>query len=111
MASAAPGGGFLQGALGAAAGVAGGMLLADSIRGLMGGHASPFGIGSGFGPSASGGERVVNNYYGDAAGVDRAPLADMDRTQDELQDASDYSNASDESDDAGVDSGDDTTDV
>lgn len=62
------GGGFLKGALGAAAGVAGGMLLADSIRGLFHGQGSnSLGIGSGLGQQAGagGGDTVVNNYYGD----------------------------------------------
>jgi hypothetical protein len=61
------GGGFLKGALGAAAGVAGGVLLADSIRGLFHGAGNPLGIGSGFGGGAGefgGGDTVVNNYYG-----------------------------------------------
>lgn len=66
------GGGFLKGALGAAAGVAGGVLLADSIRGLFHGGAggmaglagANLGIGSGFEPVVH--ETVVNNYYGDA---------------------------------------------
>jgi hypothetical protein len=70
------GGGFLKGALGAAAGVAGGVLLADSIRGLFHGAGNPFGIGSGFGGGGGaglggfgGGDTVVNNYYegGDSA--------------------------------------------
>ena len=44
------GGGFLKGALGAAAGVAGGMLLANSISGLFNQHGNQsLGIGSGFG--------------------------------------------------------------
>jgi hypothetical protein len=65
----AAGGGFLKGALGAAAGVAGGVLLADSIRGLFHGGAGGLGggnlgIGSGFEPAMH--ETVVNNYYGDA---------------------------------------------
>jgi hypothetical protein len=64
----AGGGGFLKGALGAAAGVAGGVLLADSIRGLFHGAGNPFGIGSGFGGQGlggfgGGGDTVVNNYY------------------------------------------------
>ena len=63
---AAPGGGFLKGALGAAAGVAGGVLLADSIRGLFSGG-NPYGMASGFGGGMGGGmgggETVVNNYY------------------------------------------------
>jgi hypothetical protein len=57
----------LKGALGAAAGVAGGVLLADSIRGLFHGAGNPFGIGSGFGGQGlggfGGGDTVVNNYY------------------------------------------------
>jgi hypothetical protein len=75
------GGSFLHGALGAAAGVAGGVLLADSIRGLFSGHANPFGIGSGFGggspggfgSAGGGGETIVNNYYQSADDGGRAP--------------------------------------
>jgi len=48
------GGGFLKGALGAAAGVAGGVLLANSISGLFSHHGNnSLGIGSGFGNSES----------------------------------------------------------
>jgi uncharacterized protein len=64
--SAAPqAGGFLKGALGAAAGVAGGVLLADSIRGLFGQHNNSLGINSGLDKLGQnpGGETVVNNYY------------------------------------------------
>ena len=45
------GGSFLKGALGTAAGVAGGMLLANSLSGLFSGHHNSLGIagGSGFG--------------------------------------------------------------
>ncbi|MGD9541248.1 DUF2076 domain-containing protein [Methylocystis sp.] len=66
------GGGFLRGALGTAAGVAGGVLLADGIRSLFshgagyGGMAN-LGIGSGFTPT--GGDTIVNNYYGDQSGA------------------------------------------
>lgn len=56
------GGGFLQGALGTAAGVAGGVLLANSISSLFGAHYNPFGIGTGFG-GFGGGETIVNNHY------------------------------------------------
>ncbi|MBV9394532.1 MAG: DUF2076 domain-containing protein [Methylobacteriaceae bacterium] len=71
------GGGFLKGALGAAAGVAGGVLLADSIRGLFHGAGNPFGIGSGFGGGGGlgglgGGDTVINNYYGEDAGAQQA---------------------------------------
>jgi uncharacterized protein len=71
----AGGGGFLKGAFGAAAGVAGGVLLADSIRGLFHGAGNPFGIGSGFGGGGGlggGGDTVINNYYGDDAGAQQA---------------------------------------
>lgn len=66
------GGGFLKGALGTAAGVAGGVLLADSIRGLFhggGGAGNQLGIGSGFEHAGGGGETVINNYYGDQGGA------------------------------------------
>ncbi|MBY6241239.1 DUF2076 domain-containing protein [Methylosinus sp. Sm6] len=70
--AAAGGGGFLKGALGTAAGVAGGVLLADSIRGLFhgGGAGGGLGIGQGFDHAGlgGGGETVINNYYGDQAG-------------------------------------------
>ena len=64
------GGGFLRGALGTAAGVAGGVLLADSIRNLfshggMGGMAN-LGIGSGYVPASE--TTIINNYYGDEPG-------------------------------------------
>ncbi|WP_457796439.1 DUF2076 domain-containing protein [Methylocystis sp. S23] len=64
-------GGFLKGALGTAAGVAGGVLLADGIRSLFshgagyGGMAN-LGIGSGFTPTSE--TTVVNNYYGEEPG-------------------------------------------
>jgi hypothetical protein len=93
------GGGFLKGALGAAAGVAGGVLLADSIRNLMGGHNNTLGIGNGFGdlgnalPNSGlgGGETIVNNYYNDdAASVrEQNALQDANQDQDDDQDAAD----------------------
>jgi len=84
-----PGGGFLTGALGTAAGVAGGVLLADSIRGLFAGHNNPLGIGSGFGGMGPGlgGETVINNYY-DSGGQS---LSQQDAAQDAQQDAADDS--------------------
>ena len=66
MAQAAPGGGFFRSALQTAAGVAGGMMVANSLSGLFGGH------------SAHAAQSGVDN-----SGV----LSDADRTQDELQDA------------------------
>ena len=97
---ASGGGGFLQGALGAAAGVAGGVLLADSIKGLFGGHNNGLGIASGVpgmggdgfgGGGLGGGETVVNNYYGSDTGADGGGTAadyqqDADQDQDDAQD-------------------------
>ncbi|HXY58754.1 MAG TPA: DUF2076 domain-containing protein [Methylocystis sp.] len=106
QAGAAPGGGFLKGALGAAAGVAGGVLLADGIRSLFhgGGMGGAFGIDPGFGHAGlGGGETIVNNYYGDAPGSD----AGYDAAYDDgpgPQDA-DYQDDSGDYDDGGFDSG------
>jgi len=62
------GGSFLQGALGTAAGVAGGMLLANSLSGIFGSHMSSLGWGSplaGSNPlgNAPTEETVINNYF------------------------------------------------
>lgn len=102
------GGGFLKGALGAAAGVAGGVLLADSIRGLFGGHNNPLGIGTGFGGGLGGGlggETIVNNYYGsdDPDLRQQDAQQDADQDQDDIQDASDYSSDFGSGDDNGTD--------
>ncbi len=77
----------------------GGVLLADSIRGLMGGHGG-LGIGSGMGGIGSGlggGETVTNNYYNDGGAALRAQDAqqDADQDQDDIQDAGDYSSDND----------------
>lgn len=90
------GGGFLQGALGTAAGVAGGMLLANSLSGIFGSHMSSLGLGLPFGGGNAAGnapveETVINNYYGDNA----SPQSNDD---DDIQQADD---------DADFDSGDD----
>lgn len=93
------GGGFLKGALGTAAGVAGGVLLADSIRGLFhggGGAGNNLGIGSGFEHAGGGGETIINNYYGDQG--DQYPNAGYDDGPG--QDGPDIQNA-DYSDDSG----------
>jgi len=101
------GGSFLRGALGTAAGVAGGMLLANSLSGIFGNHMSSLGWGSPFGganpfgnASAPTEETVINNYYGN----DDNRQAD---NNDNIQQA-DYT---DNDDDYADDSGDDTTDV
>jgi uncharacterized protein len=92
------GGGFLQNALTTAAGVAGGMVVADSLRGLFGGHSGGLGLGGGYGVGGlGGGETVVNNYYenSDPAGQQaQDTLQDMDQDQDDAQDAADNSGGS-----------------
>jgi uncharacterized protein len=73
------GGGFLRSALQTATGVAAGALAFEGIESLMHGfgHASGYGTEfAGQGPGFVGGggrpEEVVNNYYGDSAGHERA---------------------------------------
>ena len=94
---------FLGGALKTAAGVAGGVMLAEGISSLFsGGHGMMSGIGGsglagGYGP---GNETIVNNYYGD----NRESASDQssDSGQDLSQDAS-YDDSSDYSSDFGGD--------
>ena len=83
------GGGFLQSALTTATGVAGGMVLANALGGLFGGHSAALfggGVNSGFG-----GRETVNNFYEtapDAAGQHAQDvLQDQDQDQDDAQDA------------------------
>ena len=80
----AQGGSFLKGALGAAAGVAGGVLLANSLSGLFHGSNNSLGIGNGFGGANPGGGSVTNNYYGnsDQSSADYAQDAQQDREDD-----------------------------
>jgi uncharacterized protein len=101
------GGGFLQNALTTAAGVAGGVVVADSIRGLFGGH-NGFGLGGGgLGVGGlGGGETVVNNYYenADPAGQHAQDvLQDADQDQDDAQDAADNSGGFDNDDNSSFD--------
>jgi hypothetical protein len=89
---------FLGSALTTAAGVAGGVILANSLGGLFGGH-SGFGGGFGAGGFGGGGETVVNNYYEDDTASQHAEdvQQDQDQDQDFAQDASDdYSGGSDD---------------
>lgn len=95
------GGGFLKGALGAAAGVAGGVLLADSIRGLFHGSNNPLGIGSGHGSGsgsqqAGGGDTVINNYYGD----DRQQASGDDYSDDNYVSDADFTGDPSDDDDS-----------
>jgi hypothetical protein len=72
-------GGFLQGALQTATGVAGGVLLGNAIGGLFGGHGGGlFGGGVAGGGFGGGGETIVNNYYGDGGGDDVAQQGGQD---------------------------------
>ncbi|MBX4859428.1 DUF2076 family protein [Rhizobium leguminosarum bv. viciae] len=102
------GGSFLRGALGTAAGVAGGMLLANSLSGIFGNHMSSLGWGSPSGANPFGNasapteETVINNYYGNDDTRQASDNVD-DKDNDNIQQA-DY----DDNDDS---SGDDTTDV
>lgn len=116
------GGSFLRGALGTAAGVAGGMLLANSLSGIFSNHASSLGWGSPFaganpfgaqGAGAPVEETIINNnYYGDDAvreastGSDTTP--NMDNQDDGIQQA-DYDDQQDFG--SGDFSGDDTANV
>ncbi|MGO4350473.1 DUF2076 domain-containing protein [Rhizobium sp. RAF36] len=110
------GGSFLRGALGTAAGVAGGMLLANSLSGVFGNHMSSLGWGSPFGSSPFGNtpapteETVINNYYG---GDDSKQAADNSAGNDDnsnIQQADYDPSDDDDSFDDSQDSG-DTSDV
>ncbi len=86
-------GGFLSGALRTAAGVAGGVMLAEGISGLFhGGHGNGMMsdiAGNSFGSAAHASENITNNYYGDSANQHAADvLQDQDQDQDDAQDAS-----------------------
>ena len=72
---AAPGGGFLKGALGTAAGIAGGVLLANSLSGLFSGHGNnPLGIGSGLDKAgADKGTGDLSNAMNDKSAFDPPP--------------------------------------
>lgn len=101
------GGSFLQGALGTAAGVAGGMLLANSLSGIFGNHMSSLGWGSPFGnASAPTEETVINNYYNNDDTRQASDNAADDNNNANLQQA-DY----DSDDDMDDSSGDDSMDV
>eukprot|EP01037_Dinobryon_pediforme_P006957 gene6957-7033_t len=83
---------FLGGALKTAAGVAGGVMLAEGISSLFrGGHGMMSGIaGPSFGQDyGMGNETIVNNYYGDSR--ETAPDQGQDASYDTSSDDSDYS--------------------
>ena len=102
------GGSFLRGALGTAAGVAGGMLLANSLSGIFGNHMSSLGWGSPFGANPFGNasapteETVINNYFGNDDTRQASDNAADDSNDDNLQQA-DYDDGDDYSDDSSGD--------
>jgi hypothetical protein len=94
MQAAGGGGGFLSSALTTAGGVAGGMLLADGIRGLFGGsHGSDL-----WG-------RTAEAQPSTPANSDSNSVADQDRAQDAKQDADDDQDAAQDADDDDQDDG------
>ncbi len=109
---------FLTGALGTAAGVAGGMLLANSLSGIFGHHMAGLGLGApmseGFG-NAPIEETVINNYYGDPnndppqidTGSDNNSMTDQDNG---LQQADFNQNDDSWNDDSADFGGDDNSD-
>lgn len=112
---------FLTGALGTAAGVAGGMLLANSLSGLFSNHMAGAGLGnplagaSAFGASEQPAieETVVNNYYGDDAireASDNSNNGNDGNDNDAWQQA-DYSNDDADQDSGSFDNNDDSFDV
>lgn len=112
QAAPSAGSSFLHGALGTAAGVAGGMLLANSLSGIFGNHMNSLGWGSPFAGSNPFGnapveETVINNYYGDDAGQNAADQSTQSDDSGWQQADDDFSN--DQSDFSGFD--DSTTDV
>ncbi len=82
------GGGFLASAMTTAAGVAGGMLAANTLESLLGGRGGLFG---GHSVGGFGGGETINNYYEsapDPAGQHAEDvLQDQDQDQDDAQDA------------------------
>jgi len=107
---------FLTGALGTAAGVAGGMLLANSLSGLFSSHMAGAGLGnplagaSAFGASEQPAveETVVNNYYGDDAIRETSDNSGNDNNDNDAWQRADYSNDDNGSD---FDNNDDSFDV
>ncbi len=88
----AQGGGFLQGALSTAAGVAGGALMFEGIKNMMGGNSLFGGPGAGTGsaPQTGASETVINNYYSDDKNTGtQNDYAEMDRLDDAYDDSQD----------------------
>ncbi|CAO3378386.1 DUF2076 domain-containing protein [Azospirillum argentinense] len=97
------GGGFLSGAAQTAAGVAGGMLAASAISSMLSHSPGPFGeAAAAAGQTASHGETIINNYYGDS--VDQAGGQGFPPEDNNLQNV-DYQTDDSSFDDGGGDAG------
>lgn len=100
------GGGFLKGALGTAAGVAGGVMLANSLQGLFSGHNNTHGIAGGLGGqgnASSGADSASLAKHDDSAitgGVFDRSQADQDAADDREADAADWADNSGGDDDS-----------
>jgi hypothetical protein len=109
--AASGGGGFLRQALSTAAGVAGGMVLADSIRGMLGGGAFGHGIGSawGAGPGQGASDAAQDAEQDRQLANDERQDAEQDRqlADDQRQDAEQDQQFEDESQDDAQDQADD----
>lgn len=74
-------GGFMRGALTTAAGVAGGMMIGDALRGMMGGSSSPFGGGHSSTSGSPLGSPGDKPHYQDASNNDPGGHLASDHTQ------------------------------
>jgi uncharacterized protein len=101
-AAAGGGGGFMRSAIATAAGVAGGVLAADSIRNMLGGHAKA--------GEASGRDEHKQQAYQDTSSSDQSEHEQSNRDQSD-SDQSDYDTAEDDNFDNGGDFSDDSIDV
>jgi len=98
QAAAPQGGGFLKSAVATAAGVAGGMLLADSIRGMMGGEAGKAHAAAA--ETAASGSKEQETQAADANHKEEPHYQDADDN-----DPGNYEDASDDDDSWGDDGG------
>jgi len=83
------GGGFLQGALQTATGVAGGVLLGNALGGLFGGHSGGGLFGGGGGGFGQG--ETVNNYYSNDSGHESAQDVSSPSSEDYASGGDDFS--------------------
>jgi hypothetical protein len=112
------GGGFLQGALQTAAGVAAGALAFEGVESLMHGFGHAAGYGQEFGGMGEGRpvEEVVNNYYGDDKGErdghDGSGISSDERSLGQQEDRDFSGNSRDDNDNRAsfADSGDSSSD-